>query len=49
MSENLKIKYYLEGLGTGGRIILKCNLEKSGTWVWTGFILLRIGTSGRLS
>jgi hypothetical protein len=49
MSENLKIKHYWEGLGTGRRIILKCNLEKSGAWVWAGFILLRIGTSGRLS
>jgi hypothetical protein len=28
------------------RILLKCTLEKLGGNMWTGFICLRIGTSG---
>jgi hypothetical protein len=32
----------------GGRIILKWFLEKYGGVVWTGFMWLRIGSSGRL-
>jgi hypothetical protein len=35
-----------EGLDIGGRIILKRILEKWDGVVWTGFIQLRIGTSG---
>jgi hypothetical protein len=32
----------------GGRIILKCILEKYGGIAWTGFIWLRIGATGGL-
>jgi hypothetical protein len=38
-------KDHWEELDVDGRIILKCILEKG---VWTGFIWLRIDTSGRL-
>jgi hypothetical protein len=33
----------------GGRIILKWILDKKDRVVWTGFIWLRIGTSGGLN
>jgi hypothetical protein len=39
---------HLEDLDTGGRIILKWILEVQNRVVWTGFIWLRIGPSGRL-
>jgi hypothetical protein len=35
-------------LGIPERIILKWNLKKIYVRLWTGFIWLRIGTSGRL-
>jgi hypothetical protein len=46
--ENLKRRDYLEDLDIDGSIILKRMLEKWGGKVWTGFIWLRIGTSGWL-
>jgi len=44
--ENLNDKDYLQVLGVDGKIILKCILGKYGGRVWTGFIWLRIWTSG---
>jgi len=38
----------LDDLGVDGRIILKNVLMKLGVRMWTGFIWLRIGISGRL-
>jgi hypothetical protein len=46
--ENLKGRDYLENLGTDKRKILEWMLGKYGGKVWTGFIWLRIGTSGGL-
>jgi hypothetical protein len=37
-----------EDLDVGGRIILRRILERSDGVVWTGFIWLKIGTSGGL-
>jgi hypothetical protein len=37
----------MEDLGIDGKIVLEWILGKQGVKVWTGFILLRIGTSGR--
>jgi hypothetical protein len=45
---NLRERDQLEDLGVDGRIKLDCILEKSVTMVWTGFIWLRTGASGRL-
>jgi hypothetical protein len=45
--ENWKGRNHLEDLGVDGKIILELILGKYGGRVWTGFILLRIGTSGR--
>jgi hypothetical protein len=45
---NLKGKDHSEDLYIDGRIILAQSLEKQGGKVWTGFIWLRKGTSGRL-
>jgi hypothetical protein len=45
-SRSLKGRYHSEDLDIDGRIILKCVLGKQGGKVWTGFIWLRIGTSG---
>jgi hypothetical protein len=42
---NLKERDHLEELGTYGRIILKCILNKLDGWEWTGLIKLRIGKS----
>jgi hypothetical protein len=44
----LEGKDNLEDLGIDGRIILRWSLEKWGLKVWTGFIWLRIQTSGGL-
>jgi hypothetical protein len=44
--ENMKGRDHLQKLGVYGRIILKCILKNHGGRVWTGFILLKIGTSG---
>jgi hypothetical protein len=45
-SENLKGRDYLENLGIDGRITSELILEKQGGELWTGFIWLKIGTSG---
>jgi hypothetical protein len=44
--ENLKGRNRLEDLGVDGRIILECIIDKHVREVWTGFIWLRIVTSG---
>jgi hypothetical protein len=46
--EILKGIDHLEDLGIDGKIILKLILRKQGGKVWTGFVWLRIGTSGEL-
>jgi hypothetical protein len=46
--ENLKGCDYSEDLGVDGKIILEWTLGESGGKVWTGFIWIRIGISGRL-
>jgi hypothetical protein len=46
--ENLKGRNYLEGLGIDGMKILRWILKKQDVKVWTGFIWLRILTSGVL-
>jgi hypothetical protein len=45
---NLTGKEHSEDLGVDGRIILEWILGKEGGYVWTGYIWLRIGTSGGL-
>jgi hypothetical protein len=45
-SENLKGKDHSEDLDIDGKIISEWILGKYGGMVWTGFIWLRIGTSG---
>jgi hypothetical protein len=47
-SENLKVRDQSEDLHVDGRIILEWILVKYIGKVWTGFIWLRIGTSGGL-
>jgi hypothetical protein len=47
-SENLKGRDNSEVLDIDGRIILEEILGKCGGKVWTGFIWLKIGTSGGL-
>jgi len=37
---------HFEGLDVYGRITFKWILEKEGEKLWTGFIWLRIGTTG---
>lgn len=45
---NLKVNDHLDDLNMVGRITLKWLLKKQNGRIWTGFILLRIGMSGRL-
>jgi hypothetical protein len=47
LSENLKGRDRSEDLGVDEKIILEWILGKGGK-VWTGFVCLRIGTSGGL-
>jgi hypothetical protein len=42
----IKGRDHAEDLGVDGRTILECVLEEQDGKVWTGFIWLRIGTSG---
>jgi hypothetical protein len=46
--ESHKEREHREDLDVGGRIILRCMLEKWDGVMWTGLIWLRIGTSGGL-
>jgi hypothetical protein len=46
--QNLKRREHSEDLGVDGKITSECILEKYGGKVWTGFIWLRIGTTGGL-
>jgi hypothetical protein len=46
--ESQKEKHHQRNLDIGGRIILKQILEIRDGVVWTGFIWLRIGTTGGL-
>jgi hypothetical protein len=46
--ENLEGRDHVEDLDVDGRIILERVLGKEGGMLWTGFMWLRIGTSGRL-
>jgi len=48
-SENLKGKDHSEDLVVDGRIILEWILGKYGGKLWTGFMCLRIETTGGLS
>jgi hypothetical protein len=48
LGETLKEKEYLEDVGIDEIITLKCILKKYAIKVWTGFILTRIGSSGKL-
>jgi hypothetical protein len=47
-SENLKGGDHSRDVDVNARILLELILGKSGGKVWTGFIWLRIGTSGGL-
>jgi hypothetical protein len=46
--ENLKGSEHSEDLGIDRKVILGWILRKERGEVWTGFIWLRVGTSGRL-
>jgi hypothetical protein len=48
-SENLKGKITLGDLGIDGRAILKWTLGTQDVKAWTGFMWLRIGSSGGVS
>jgi hypothetical protein len=43
-----KGRYHLGDLRIDGRILLKLIFKKRDVRVWTGFVWLRTGTSGRL-
>jgi hypothetical protein len=45
---NMKERGQLEDLGMEGRIIIKCLLGRWDEKAWTGFIWVRIETSGGL-
>jgi hypothetical protein len=45
---NLKANDHLEDLSVVGRTTLQQVLKKENGTIWTGFILLRTGMSGRL-
>jgi hypothetical protein len=45
---NLKGRDHLGELGVDGRLTLKWILKEEGLKMWTGFISLRLGTSGAL-
>jgi hypothetical protein len=47
-TEDLKGTFHSKGLGIEGRIILEWILEKQCGKLWTGFIWLRIRSSGEL-
>jgi len=47
-SGNSKGREHSENLGVDRRIILELILKKEGMRLWTGCILIRIGTSGEL-
>jgi hypothetical protein len=44
----VKERDHLDDLGVDGSGVLKYIFKKWDGWVWTGFIWLRIGTSGEL-
>jgi len=44
---NLRERVHSENTGIDGKIILEWILGKQGVKVWTGFVWLRIGTSGK--
>jgi hypothetical protein len=46
-SRNLMVTDHLEDVTVDGRIILKKILKRYDGRVWTGFVWLRTGTSGR--
>jgi hypothetical protein len=46
--ESQKGRHHLEDLDIGGRIILRCILEKHDKVIWTGLIWLRTGICGEL-
>jgi len=49
LCENLRKNDDFEDLGINGMIILKQLLKQQDRRAWTGFMFLRIGTSGGLS
>jgi hypothetical protein len=46
--ENLKERDHLEDIGIDGKVILEWILGKWDGKEWSGYIWLRIGTTGRL-
>jgi hypothetical protein len=48
MFESPKVRVPFRSLDVGGRTILKCMLKKLAVRLGTGFMCLRIGTSGEL-
>jgi hypothetical protein len=48
LSENPKGRDHFRDLDIDEKIILEWTLGKQGVKLWTGFIWLNIGTSGRL-
>jgi hypothetical protein len=45
---DLKGRDHFEDIGVGRKVILECILGKQGGKMWTGFVWLRIETSGVL-